>query len=158
MHSAEILSLLKDVRENLTFPRFLWRRRRLLGRLDAYLHRWEASPHPAIAFARKRSESAASLRIDIDEISVEKASNGFWVRSWVWVDQKALLCFELQRLSTAREILKTLPPRTRAVFLAHCIDDLPYQTIATDLGISVQDVQREFAAAMLALSIAIDPD
>lgn len=158
MHSAEILSLLKDVRTNLTFPRFLWRRRRLLERLDAYLGRWKASPHPAIAFARKRSESAASLRIDMDEISIEMAPDGFWVRSWVWVDQKALLAFELQRLSTARDTLEALPTRTRAVFLAHCVDEFPYPTIAQQLGISVQDVQREFAAALLALSSAIDPD
>lgn len=45
---------------------------------------------------------------------------------------------------------------TRDVFLLHQLEQLDYRQIAVRLGISVEDVERHLAAAMLQLDRASD--
>lgn len=56
---------------------------------------------------------------------------------------------------TFKAALMTLPRFTRAVFLAHRIDDLSYVEIAQRTGISVQRVEREMARAIYGLMCAM---
>ncbi|MFD1104488.1 MULTISPECIES: sigma factor-like helix-turn-helix DNA-binding protein [Sphingobium] len=49
-----------------------------------------------------------------------------------------------------------MPPRTRAVFLAHCVEGLPYPAIALRLNLELAEVQDELAAALVALSAPFD--
>ena len=52
----------------------------------------------------------------------------------------------IQRLEQA---MVTMDATSRAVFLAHRVDSLPYDQIATWLGLSIAEVERHLAAAIL---------
>jgi len=52
----------------------------------------------------------------------------------------------IRRLEQA---LATMDPTARTVFLAHRLDGLPYDRIATRLGLSITQVERHLAAAIL---------
>lgn len=160
MHNSSLLSLLQNLRAHLSGRGLLrsLRRRRdpLLARLDAIVGQSGREPHAAIAIARTRLEGAPALRIDADEAQIEEAPHGVWVRGWIWVEQEALLSCDEGRMTQLRKALAELPPQTCAVFLAHCVEGLPYPEIAIRLDIEVAEVQRELAAALLALSAALD--
>lgn len=48
-------------------------------------------------------------------------------------------------------VIEDLPPRTRHVFLLHRFEEMTYQRIARDLGISVSAVEKHMMAALKAL-------
>ncbi|HWT50978.1 MAG TPA: sigma-70 family RNA polymerase sigma factor [Caulobacter sp.] len=48
-------------------------------------------------------------------------------------------------------VLDDLPPRTRHVFLLHRFEEMTYQRIARELGISVSAVEKHMMAALKAL-------
>ena len=52
----------------------------------------------------------------------------------------------IRRLEQA---MATMDASSRAVFLAHRLDGLPYDQIATRLGLSITQVERHLAAAIL---------
>lgn len=112
--------------------------------------------HPAIAAARARLEGAPRLRIDEHETHVEETSQGVWVRGWIWVEQTALRSRNAMQQVKFRKALAEMPQQRRAIYLAHCVEGLTYTAIATNLDLDVADVQRELAAALLALSTAFD--
>jgi len=56
------------------------------------------------------------------------------------------------RLSSLRDGLERLSPRTREVFLMHRLDGLKYRVIAERLGISQSAVEKHIARAMLFLT------
>lgn len=56
-----------------------------------------------------------------------------------------------KHIARMQDTLDTLPPMTRAIFVAHCLDDLTFEMIAKRFGISVCDVVREFTLALVAL-------
>ena len=58
-------------------------------------------------------------------------------------------------LARFKAALMTLPRYTRAVFLAHRMDDLSYDEIALRTGVSVQRVEREMARAIYGLMCAM---
>jgi len=62
--------------------------------------------------------------------------------------QKGPLAEQLRRL---RDALGTMEPLPRAVFDLHRYRDLEFSQIADELGISVAEVERQFAAAMFHL-------
>ena len=60
---------------------------------------------------------------------------------------------ELVRLATA---IDTLPMAERAVYLLGAVDGLDYPRIGFRLGLSVEEVERLTASAVLAVSLALD--
>ncbi|ALR20116.1 hypothetical protein ATN00_07165 [Sphingobium baderi] len=132
------------------------RRADLPGHLDTVADHLGGLSHPAIGIARARLEGAPLLRIDADEAQIEETAEGVWVRGWIWVEQEALLTCDALRTTKLRKALAQLPPRTRAVFLAHCVEGLPYPAIALRLNLELAEVQDELAAALVALSAPFD--
>jgi RNA polymerase sigma factor (sigma-70 family) len=55
-------------------------------------------------------------------------------------------------LSGVNAQIEAMPPRTREVFLLHCIDEYTYPQIARLLGISVSAIEKHMARAMLKLT------
>lgn len=49
-----------------------------------------------------------------------------------------------------------LPRTTREVFLAHRLDDMSYQEIADRAGVSVREVERHMARAILAIDRSLN--
>lgn len=159
MHNSEIVSLLHDLRPWLVGGPWLRSRRKasaLLHRLDAIAEQLGAPGHPAIAVARARLEGAPVLRIDEDETHVEETPQGVWVRGWIWVERQALLSCDATQEAKLRSALAQIPQQRRVIYLAHCVEGLPYSAIAAKLDLDVAEVQRELAAALLALSTALD--
>ncbi|MGN6621154.1 MAG: sigma factor-like helix-turn-helix DNA-binding protein [Sphingomonas sp.] len=58
-----------------------------------------------------------------------------------------------QRLVRA---LAQLPERQRAVYVALARDGLAYEALADRLGVGVDEIERDFAAALATLADAID--
>ena len=52
--------------------------------------------------------------------------------------------------------MRTVPRETREVFLAHRLDDMPYREIAERTGLSVREVERHIARAIIAMDRALD--
>ena len=59
----------------------------------------------------------------------------------------------LRRLERA---IRTVPRRTREVFLAHRLDDMSYAEIAQRTGLSVRQVERHMARAIHRLCKEVD--
>lgn len=55
-----------------------------------------------------------------------------------------------------REAVDALPRKQRDIFLAHLVDDLPYDAIANRKGISIGEVERQMASALYKLAKQID--
>lgn len=159
MHNSKIVSLLQDFKAHLFGGTWSWSRGKaapLLRRLTAVADRLGDACHPAIAVARARLEGAPELRIDADETRVEQTPHGVWVRGWVWVEQHALDSSDAKQEAKLRTALAELPQQRRVIYLAHCVEGLTYPAIAARLDLDVAEVQRELAAALLALSLALD--
>lgn len=56
-----------------------------------------------------------------------------------------------KQIARMQETLDSLPKMTRAIFIAHCHDELTFETIAQRFGIPVCDVVREISLALVAL-------
>lgn len=56
-----------------------------------------------------------------------------------------------------RAMLK-LPNSTRQIFLAHRLDDMPYQEIADRTGLTVRQVERHMAKAIYRLCRELDDE
>ena len=52
--------------------------------------------------------------------------------------------------------MRTLPRPTRELFLAHRLDDMPYHEIAERTGLSVHEVERHIARAILAIGRSLN--
>ncbi|WP_084584610.1 RNA polymerase sigma factor [Sphingomonas azotifigens] len=63
-----------------------------------------------------------------------------------------------EQLRRLRDALDTMEPLPRAVFDLHRYRDLDFSQIADELGISVAEVERQFAAAMLHLLLSTHED
>lgn len=61
-----------------------------------------------------------------------------------------------EQLARMEAIMRRLPRLTREIFLAHRLDDMPYYEIARRTGLSVQQVERHIARAILALMRGLD--
>jgi RNA polymerase sigma-70 factor (ECF subfamily) len=57
-----------------------------------------------------------------------------------------------------REIVLTLPPRMREVFVLHRVEELSYKEIATRLDISIRTVEWHIAEAIVRISRGLDTD
>lgn len=55
-----------------------------------------------------------------------------------------------------RQVVASMPPRTREVFLLHRVDELGYKEIAARLGISVRTVEWHIAEAITRISKGLD--
>jgi DNA-directed RNA polymerase specialized sigma24 family protein len=60
------------------------------------------------------------------------------------------------RAARMRNAFDSLPAVTRAVFIAHCHEELAYDAIAARLAIPVGDVVQELAHALAVLDRAAD--
>lgn len=155
-------ALLAEVLELLCHPSFVPSRDQcphwtaMKARIEASLTPLGAVPHPAITFLQRQLTSSPALRVLPDERQVMEHDDAIWVRGFIRVDRRDLATFIDQRIERMRKALADLPEITRAVFLAHCHDETPYQTIASQLAISVADVERELSAALISLDRALD--
>jgi RNA polymerase sigma factor (sigma-70 family) len=52
--------------------------------------------------------------------------------------------------------MSTVPRRTREVFLAHRVDDMPCREIAERTGLSVHEVERHMARAIVAIDRSLN--
>jgi DNA-directed RNA polymerase specialized sigma24 family protein len=71
-------------------------------------------------------------------------------------DQDTLSIAERERLHRMSAGLDCLPRLTRAVFLIHRLDDLPYEDVAWRCGITVDEVTIRMAHALTTLRWAAD--
>ena len=71
-------------------------------------------------------------------------------------EQDTLSIAQQERLRRMTEGLDCLPRLTRAVFLIHRLDDLPYDDVAWRCGITVDEVTIRMADALTALRWAAD--
>ena len=159
MHDFKIVWLLQYLKAFLFGRTWSWSRGKaapFLRRLTAVADRLGDARHPAIAVARARLEGAPVLRIDAGETRVEQTPHGVWVRGWIWVEQHALDSSDAKQEAKLRTALAELPHQRRVIYLAHCVEGLTYPAIAARLDLDVAEVQRELAAALLALSLALD--
>ncbi len=96
---------------------------------------------------RSRRLSARPLHVPLD-IETEPA---------VAPEQAELIELEQMR-RRYRDVVATLPPRMRQVFLLHRIDELSYKQIATRLDISVRTVEWHVAEAIVRISRGLDAE
>jgi RNA polymerase sigma factor (sigma-70 family) len=68
--------------------------------------------------------------------------------------ERALIASE--RLARAMTIIERMPPRRKAVFILHRIDELTLGQCAKRLGISVKTVEKHMSEAMVQLSREIE--
>jgi RNA polymerase sigma-70 factor (ECF subfamily) len=61
-------------------------------------------------------------------------------------------------LERMEKIMLRLPRMTREIFMAHRLDDMPYEEIARRTGLSVRKVERHMACAIAALARGLDDD
>lgn len=61
-------------------------------------------------------------------------------------------------LERMEKIMLRLPRMTREIFMAHRLDDMPYEEIARRTGLSVRKVERHMYRAILALTRGLDDD
>ena len=59
-------------------------------------------------------------------------------------------------LERMEAIMLRLPRMTRDIFLAHRLDDMPYEEIARRTGLTTRQVERHIARAILALVRGLD--
>jgi RNA polymerase sigma factor (sigma-70 family) len=59
----------------------------------------------------------------------------------------------LRRLERA---MRSVPRRTREVFLAHRLDDMSYSEIAERTGLSVREVERHMPRAIVAIDRSLN--
>jgi RNA polymerase sigma factor (sigma-70 family) len=52
--------------------------------------------------------------------------------------------------------MRKVPRATREVFLAYRLDDMSYSEIATQTGLSVRDVERHMARAIISIDRALN--
>ncbi|WP_313231171.1 sigma-70 region 4 domain-containing protein [Sphingobium yanoikuyae] len=159
MRKFEILSLLRGLTTCLLGTGWLkpdGQRANKFDLVDAIADQVSAPSRSAIAVARSRLEGAPLLRIDAGETQTQETREGVWVRAWIWVEQDALASSDALRLTNLGKRLAQLEPQTRAVFLAYCVEGLSYSAIARRLNLEMVEVQDELAAALVALSAALD--
>lgn len=60
-----------------------------------------------------------------------------------------------ERLKLAMEVIAGLPQRTREVFVLHRFEEMSYQRIAAELGISVSAVEKHIMLALRALTARV---
>ncbi|HWT29452.1 MAG TPA: sigma-70 region 4 domain-containing protein [Propylenella sp.] len=61
-----------------------------------------------------------------------------------------------EQIARMEAIMLRLPRLTREIFLAHRLDDMPYDEIARRTGLTVRQVERHIARAILALMRGLD--
>jgi RNA polymerase sigma factor (sigma-70 family) len=59
-------------------------------------------------------------------------------------------------LARMEAIVRRMPRRTREIFVAHRVHDFPYEEIARRTGLTVRQVERHMADAILALMRGLD--
>jgi len=142
-------------------PRFSLRgdRRRtsytLAAQIEAYLESGPA-PHPAIAIARERWSSAGFLRIDDDETTVTRDGDGIWIRSWVRVELASLGEIAPQVAVRYEAAVRSLPEKTRTMFVIQQREGLSVSEIARRLQITSADVERHIGEALASIASALD--
>ena len=62
-----------------------------------------------------------------------------------------------QQLGRAFELIASLPPKTREVFVLHRFEDMTYRRISEELRISVSSVEKHIMAALEILLSELDP-
>ena len=61
-------------------------------------------------------------------------------------------------LKRMEAIMLRLPRTTREIFLAHRLDDMPYEEIARRTGLSVRQVERHMAKAIYKIARDLDEE
>ena len=61
-----------------------------------------------------------------------------------------------EQIARIEAIMLRLPRLTREIFMAHRLDDMPYDEIARRTGLTVRQVERHMARAILALMRGFD--
>jgi RNA polymerase sigma-70 factor (ECF subfamily) len=61
-----------------------------------------------------------------------------------------------EQIERMEAIMLRLPRLTREIFLAHRLDAMPYDEIARRTGLTVRQVERHIARAILALMRGVD--
>ena len=62
----------------------------------------------------------------------------------------------IEREAKVMAAVAALPGRQREVFIAHARDDLPYEEIAMQTGLSISEVERQMARAITNLARQMD--
>lgn len=144
----EALTLLND---HPNFSLRHWRRQssyRLARRIETYLARRELPSADAIGRLKSTFGPPRWLRFDLP--TPLEAEN--WLPAWVFAPGNPS---NSDRLAALDDAIAALLPLTREVFLAHRDRSLDYGAIARELGISVGEVERHIAVALVRLDEAV---
>jgi RNA polymerase sigma factor (sigma-70 family) len=63
---------------------------------------------------------------------------------------------DAERLRRLERAMRTVPRRTREVFLAHRLDAMSYREIAERTGLSLREVERHIARAIWAIDRSLN--
>ena len=61
-----------------------------------------------------------------------------------------------ERLARMEAVVRRMPRRTREIFLAHRVHDMPYEEIARRTGLTVRQIERHIARAILAIDRSLN--
>lgn len=163
MASQQIIALLGDLLKFLGSAgrfRMGFERRRQRSELTAWIElelaHLAAAPHPAIHEARERWATTSFLRIDRDERAVEVNPDGTsWVRAWVKISTSFPASPDSSERRRFEAAVADMPEIMRQIFLAHALDNSPYEAIAEQLHIEVAEVQSQLGFALVRLADAV---
>ena len=128
---------------------------RLAARISAGLSVWSDAPHPAIAVARDRWDKVDFLRVDGDERIVEHRADGYWVRAWIRIALSNVGEMAPELAARYRDACEALPEPSRSILAAHQQDGLDYRAVASRFDITVDEVERHIASALIGLVKAL---
>lgn len=133
------------------------RRARLLAKLEAEVASLAPPCDPVIQEARERWATTPFIRIDPDERMIENDVDGsHWVRAWVRISHALPPRPDSPTRRRYEAAIAAMPERMRQIFLAHCVEDKSYETIATQFSIDLKTVQNEIAAALSQLAAVLE--
>lgn len=129
--------------------------RMLVAEIDRFLDNAPSQEVPSdiVEEARDRWRESAAIRID-DDASMRSDAKGLWISAWVLAGPP------VQSAGTRqfRQALDSLPLLQREVYILHRVEGRTLDDIAQRLGLTLEDTQAQFFAALRSLHAAIHGD
>lgn len=125
---------------------------RLVADIDRFLREapWQEAPPDIVEEVRARCRGEATIQVD-DHAVMRSDTQGLWIGAWVRVGS----CVQSLDGQQFREALDSLPLMQREIYLLHRVEARKLEAIAERLGLTVQEVEVLFFAALRGLHAKI---